>query len=314
MGLEKILNPYIIDNVAAFGIGFTSGLRHSKYSTYSDKYTKKGAKYLNNIKAFTSVVYGVIPSVLDFMIRGIPPQEAQMLFATGMASSLFGFEGGKLAGYFINKKNGRLNAEEEQILNKNLDGLKKSVHSDNFKDFHSSLMQCISYMESLNKKKHGNWQVRELMEKRLDDTIGYCRLYKEIEHNNNISEPRNIIIETKYPRAHALILGKESIIDLSIHFDHYKLTEIDNFPMGIGMVEAKPNLSRQEIKWNGDIDKIINMVNSYKKENTIMLITGGHDECPVKKELDASKEFTMLYTRYLGIKQFLESHMDFSKP
>ncbi len=312
MALEKILNPYVIDNVAAFGIGFTSGLRHSKYDRYSGKYSEKGAKRINDFKAFKSTAYGAIPAVLDFMIRGLPNEDTRMLAATGMASSLLGFESGKLFGYFLHRNNAKLNTTEEEALNKNLSDLKRSVHSDNFKDFRSSLMKCTDYMSWLDNKKGGNRKIREIMGEQFNNTMNYCTLYKEIEQNNSKPELRTIVIDvTKNPKAHALIVGRNSITDLSIHFDHYRLTEVDNFPMGVGMVQAKPRLSRQEIEWDGDVDKVINIIDSYKKENTVMVITGGHDECPAKKELDASKEFTMLYTNYLGMRQFVESHKDF---
>lgn len=217
------------------------------------------------------------------------------------------------AGNFLHnlfsKKDSRLEKEEEEKLVKNLDELKSSVHSTNIENFQESLMRCVGYMGWLDNKKHGDRRVREDMGKRFSEAINYCSLYKAIEYSNNSLEIRTTIIDLpKYPKAHALIIGKDKITDLEIHFDYYSLMQRDKLPWGL--VQAKPNLSRHEMEWEGDIGQIIEMINCYRKDNTVMLITGDHDECPAKKEFDASAKFTIIYTDYLKTKQFVESHRD----
>lgn len=304
MGLEKILNPYAVDTVAGFGMGFIQGMRHSKLNKYSDYYDSKQLKEKNNDRLMNSVFYGSLLPLFDFFVRKVPSAQTRYELIAGLASSAIGFESGKLIGSLIYKNNDKLDKAEQEKLTKYLNNMRKATKKADILGLFNNNLECHKLVIQIVNKKP-NRKLRDNIMEQLADTMNYCELYSRITSDLDSPVSRTIIVGLpEHPKAHALIINERSITDLSIQFDYYSMIKRDDLP--IGQLNVKPHLSRNEIEWDSDIDKVINMAESYKKDNSVLIILGGRGECSMKKEIDASANFTIIYTDYLNAKQMTE--------
>lgn len=303
MGLEKILNPYVADSVAGFSMGFIQGMRHSKFNKYSDYYDSKQITKKNNDRLMNSIFYGSLLPLFDFFVRKVPAQVRYELIA-GLASLAIGFESGKIIGSLIYKNNDKLDKAEQEQLTKYLNNMREATKKADILELSQNTLECHKLVIRLGNKKP-NRKLRDNITEQLAGTVNYCELYRRITSDLDSPVSRTIIVGLpEYPKAHALIINERSITDLLIQFDYYSMIKRDDLP--IGQLNVKPHLSRNEIEWDSDIDKVINMAESYKKDNSVLIILGGREECSMKKEIDASTNFTITYTDYLNAKQMIE--------
>jgi hypothetical protein len=306
MGLEKILNPYVADSVAGFSMGFIQGMRYSKFDKYSDYYDSKQLRKKNNDRLMNSVFYGSLLPLFDFFVRKVSSAGVRYELIAGLASSAIGFESGKMIGSLIYKNNDKLDKAEEEQLTKYLNNMREATKKADILELSRNTLECHKLVMQLGNKKP-NRKLRDNIMGQLADTMNYCVLYKRITTDLDSPVSKTIIVGLpKYPKAHALIINERSITDLSIQFDYYSMIKRDDLP--IGQLNVKPHLSRNEIEWDSDIDKVINMAESYKKDNSVLIILGGREECSMKKEIEASTNFTIVYTDYLNAKQIKEKY------
>ncbi|MFH1248607.1 MAG: hypothetical protein V1660_00455 [archaeon] len=130
----------------------------------------------------------------------------------------------------------------------------------------------------------------------------YIILYRTIKECLKISEDKFCTFGIGFPnsiKSHAIILKKRRITDVNFTLRCYRSVYLENKKKRY--THMKIEMSRKNYSWNGEIDKVIDLIDRYRHDNMIILGIGpGRLE---KKIEDVAEKFTDGVSMYIDKKR-----------
>jgi len=328
MNLEALLIPEITNTVAGFGIGFYIGYRSSKYyeikeitdklgvfikadeelgnvkqkesSEFQELYNKikdkiketDQSKNLNHLlDCFTAGagITATIPATIYNLIRGHSFPQFMRCWSFAL---LAGLAGGFLGRYIGKKKREKRYVHLDKKIEDLFGRIKKAIIENNDKE--ALTYECAGYLsDRVSISGFPEW-VLAYYTKKLDDAVDYATAYRDVKiFMRNIDMPfqaTSIFGEAKHDKGYIILIEDGQLVTADVEINFMRVLKTEESLIGTSAPIIKVN---KPVKWDGDIDAVVNTIRKNRGDHTIVLATGGKKQPMVAKMSLAAGDFLM---------------------
>lgn len=179
------------------------------------------------------------------------------------------------------RKKAKLNEKEISSIDSYLENYKQSIIEGNESKITKVREEIMASIGELLLKKRNIKIFKPVLQKMKDTTL-YAKKYRDVKNFLAEDTPHNVlnafrIGPPQYKKASCLVFHNNSKDVYLLQFNAERYRSIQDIETKEGSALLETLLKTEKLSWNGTVDEIMKLVNSYGKENPILLVKGKED-------------------------------------